>query len=299
LSATPARPPSTEHPVGRMLNPGRSLVAVSITVLGYGMARSYLAQVRDVCKDGPGVLLWGLGLTLLLYGRILWSLRSDASRVPLLTAAGTAFVGAFFGSLTIVECLSLRDLPGALAAALFAVVQVMLLVRVSRMYKKGEERRPGALWPAVLHFTVLFMAWSVFIFGGQMIDRESAHGHRAEEASAIGSLRTINSAEGTYASEFNRGFTASLQDLDGSEAPWTARSAGLIDSVLASGEKSMFHFSYEPGPRDEAGKIKSYSVIARSSCYGTRSFFTDQSGAIRWTFESRPANSHDQVLQQR
>jgi hypothetical protein len=145
----------------------------------------------------------------------------------------------------------------------------------------------------------LSVAWWVFFTGGLMIDRESAHGYRAEEASAIGSLRTINSAEATYASEFNAGFSASLQDLDGSGASWTARSAGLIDSVLASGEKSMFHFSYEPGPRDKAGKIKSYSVIARSSCYGTRSFFTHQSGAIRWTVERRPANSHDQVLQLR
>src|SRR5579863_1509380 len=62
----------------------------------------------------------------------------------------------------------------------------------------------------------------------------------ANQASAVGSLRTLNTAEITYSSTYNVGFTYSLGYLapPAGNANPTSTAAGLIDSVLASGSKS-------------------------------------------------------------
>src|SRR5437762_11811438 len=52
----------------------------------------------------------------------------------------------------------------------------------------------------------------------------------ANEASAVGSLRTVNTAELTYSSTYGTGFT----DLT------TLGTSGMIDNVLGSGTKSGY-----------------------------------------------------------
>jgi type IV pilus assembly protein PilA len=67
----------------------------------------------------------------------------------------------------------------------------------------------------------------------------------ANEASAIGSLRAISTAELSYQSAYSQvGFAAKLSDLGGGEdcSP-TAESACLIDEALASGIKAGYAFS--------------------------------------------------------
>jgi prepilin-type N-terminal cleavage/methylation domain-containing protein len=106
----------------------------------------------------------------------------------------------------------------------------------------------------------------------------------ANQASAVGSLRTINTAEITYSSTFNIGFSGGFTNL-GPSASGTATStgAGLIDSVLAQGTKSGYSFTYSAGAVDSAGHIDNYSVTAVpiNSSTGTNYYYTDQSGVIR------------------
>src|SRR5712691_11219807 len=61
----------------------------------------------------------------------------------------------------------------------------------------------------------------------------------ANEASAVGSLRTINTAEVTYSTTYGTGF-APMANLGGADpcGPATAVTACLIDSVLTAGNKS-------------------------------------------------------------
>src|SRR5689334_25096834 len=62
----------------------------------------------------------------------------------------------------------------------------------------------------------------------------------ANEASAVGSIRTINTAEVTYSSTYpDVGFVL-LSSLGG--AGGTSGAAGLLDSVLAGGTKSGYTF---------------------------------------------------------
>jgi prepilin-type N-terminal cleavage/methylation domain-containing protein len=71
----------------------------------------------------------------------------------------------------------------------------------------------------------------------------------ANEASAVASIRTINTAEITYSSTYPTvGFAASLTVLGG-VAPCTPTSttACLIDSLLSGGKKSGYNFTEAPG----------------------------------------------------
>lgn len=113
----------------------------------------------------------------------------------------------------------------------------------------------------------------------------------ANQASAVGSLRTLNTAEITYSSTYNQGFTAALQYLapmpSGGNPCSTA--AGLIDSVLSgaggtlnTSSKSGYSFVYSPGAAT-AGYINFYlfnaSPITLST--GTNYYYTDETGVIR------------------
>lgn len=117
----------------------------------------------------------------------------------------------------------------------------------------------------------------------------------ANQASAVGSLRTLNTAEFTYASTYDKGYSATLGYLgpppSGSSTDITH--AGIVDSILsgtASGDstgmtstKSGYLFTYSPGPVID-GRVTSYTIKADPidrGTTGTNSYFVDQTGVIR------------------
>jgi len=139
----------------------------------------------------------------------------------------------------------------------------------------------------------------------------------ANQASAVGSLRTINTSEVTYSSTYTVGFSSTLAALDGSATVATAASAGLIDSVLGGAIKSTYGFSYFVNPTAPYPAIAcanpptqggtaatppatntAYSINASpiACAAGNGNFyFTDQSGVIRMN-NSAPAASTDNPL---
>jgi type IV pilus assembly protein PilA len=109
----------------------------------------------------------------------------------------------------------------------------------------------------------------------------------ANEAAAVEALRTLNSTAVMYSMSYG-GFPHQISDLgptSGSPNPSSA-SADLIDSVLATGVKSGYKFSFAIVSADPAGNVISYSITATPTVPGStgqRSFYTDQSGTIRAT----------------
>jgi prepilin-type N-terminal cleavage/methylation domain-containing protein len=104
----------------------------------------------------------------------------------------------------------------------------------------------------------------------------------ANEASAVGSLRTINTACIAYSTTYG-GFPSSLSSL-GSSGPIGSTAADLIDNVLAGGSKTGYTFSYTPGPL-VGGGIAIYTLTASPIApnqTGQRFFFTDESAVIRF-----------------
>ena len=106
----------------------------------------------------------------------------------------------------------------------------------------------------------------------------------ANEASAVASTRTINTAEITYMSNYPTvGYAANLGVLGGT-APCTPTStaACLIDSVLSGGTKSGYTFTEAPGV--VGTPQTNYYVTAVPITLnetGTRSFCSFQDAVIR------------------
>ncbi len=118
----------------------------------------------------------------------------------------------------------------------------------------------------------------------------------ANQASAVGSLRTLNTAEVTYATTYNTGYSSTLGDLGPAPSGGTpvATAAGLVDEVLSgsaagtatatTSSKSGYTFTYTTGGTDTSGKINTYSFTATPISVGTTGtnfYYTDQSGVIR------------------
>ena len=103
----------------------------------------------------------------------------------------------------------------------------------------------------------------------------------ANEASAVGSLRTLNVAAVTYSTQC-AGFPATLATMGPPVNGCTT--ADLIDSVLVTGSKRGYTFTYAAGDADGDGRMDTYTVTAIPSNVGTtgqRHFFVDQTGVIR------------------
>jgi prepilin-type N-terminal cleavage/methylation domain-containing protein len=106
----------------------------------------------------------------------------------------------------------------------------------------------------------------------------------ANEASAVGSMRTINTTATQYSTTYN-GYPSALSNLGGpAGGSATSSSAELIDAVLAGGTKSGYSFAYTAGATDTNGNVLQYTMTAvptSSGVTGQRTFFTDQTGVIR------------------
>lgn len=118
----------------------------------------------------------------------------------------------------------------------------------------------------------------------------------ANEASAVQSMRTIQSAETAYSTTYpDVGFSATLADLgSGGGASCTASStqACLIDEVLASGTKSGYVITWTG---DGLTPSVSYTLNADPSARGSsgrRSFFSNYPGVIRFN-DTVPATASD------
>ena len=123
----------------------------------------------------------------------------------------------------------------------------------------------------------------------------------ANETSAQASLRVIDTAALSYSERYSNGFPPSLLAMDGVDAGApSCDHAQLIDSVLASGQKSGYVFTYTPVPDLETQDRTVSAAAAANGCTvagttgfaikadpitrgttGMRSYYVDQTNVIR------------------
>lgn len=112
----------------------------------------------------------------------------------------------------------------------------------------------------------------------------------ANEASAVASVRSINTSQVVYQSTYGPGFAPNLLDLSDGGTPAncvspalpTSTSSCLIDSVLATGIKAGYRFTY--GPISGGAAVTSYTVNGdplTTGGSGQRHFFSDDTLVIR------------------
>jgi len=132
----------------------------------------------------------------------------------------------------------------------------------------------------------------------------------ANEASAVGSLRTITTAAISFSSIYGDGFPPDLAHLGGAAGTTTAtcKSALLIDSVLSASpaQKSGYTFTFAGAnavsvvpPGCDAG-WNNFTVSAVPIAIGStgqRGFFVDETGVIRFTTDGSAPTTASPALQ--
>ncbi|TAM82203.1 MAG: prepilin-type N-terminal cleavage/methylation domain-containing protein [Acidobacteria bacterium] len=117
----------------------------------------------------------------------------------------------------------------------------------------------------------------------------------ANQASAVESLRTLSTAEFTYSSTYNAGYTETLGYLGPppSGFPGGVTHATIVDDVLSgtaaagatamTSSKNGYLFTYSPGVVI-SGQVFSFTITADPVTRGTtglNSYFVDQTGVVR------------------
>ena len=122
----------------------------------------------------------------------------------------------------------------------------------------------------------------------------------ANESSAAGSIRTINTGEVSYAASYPTvGFT-SLPSLGGASpcTPSTGTSC-FVDNVLAGGTKEGYTFTATEGTSIN-GMNTTYTSLGYPFSLnetGTRSFCSDQTGVIFYNVNATTCNNTNSILQ--
>jgi hypothetical protein len=233
-------------------------------------------------------LLW------LPYFRVYWQLRdiSNSERVKkgLAVAVSWGLFGALFASGAAVASWSEKDWPTALIATILALFQFVLLVAAIKTYYSTTRRRSDLLIlaarAAVIPLIVVPLA--IIIPNSSFINME---GH---ETAAADALRIVNKAQAEYAKAHRgQGFAPSLAELGPTPG------AALIDDSLANGRRYNYSITLNPTPTDTSGRISKYTLTARPQSYGSfgrRSFFSNESGIIRYTAADRAPTIQDRAL---
>jgi prepilin-type N-terminal cleavage/methylation domain-containing protein len=120
----------------------------------------------------------------------------------------------------------------------------------------------------------------------------------ANESSAVGSMRSINTAQVTYASSYpDTGFAATLTALGPpASGGVTSAAAGLVDNVLGCGTPPCNKSGYKFSVSGTTSAYTSNGDPITMGQTGQRYFFSDGSGVIRFN-QSAKASGGDGPLQ--
>jgi len=126
-----------------------------------------------------------------------------------------------------------------------------------------------------------FVLVLIFLFPLSIAAQSNAY----NEASAVGAVRTILTAEATYATSYPRlGYTCELSRLGESSDARNAYHAGLLGVELASGVRNGYRFVLR-NCNGRGQTLHFYSVVAyplKPGRSGARVFCSDQRGIIRY-----------------
>jgi type IV pilus assembly protein PilA len=166
---------------------------------------------------------------------------------------------------------------------LFSVPAAVAAIVLGHLARNDIKKSGGRLQGAGMALAGLIMGYicasifPVMIIAAIAIPNFLRARIAANEASAVGSVRTINTAVLTYQSRYHH-YPNALSDLGpasaGSEGE---RSANLLDAQIAVGQRHGYQFLYSPSVN--GFELQAEPLVKGST--GTRCLFSDQSAVIR------------------
>ena len=122
----------------------------------------------------------------------------------------------------------------------------------------------------------------------------------ANEASAVGSIRTMNTAAITYSSTYGNGFPPTLAAIGttGTAAVELRRTASLLDTVLTAGHQERLRLRtpsrHSGGRRDSSDRLHDGGFRGRLRCDGETSHHRDDRAAqlLLGCFGRDPSGPH-------
>jgi hypothetical protein len=200
---------------------------------------------------------------------------------PLVVTEETGLLAVLFGlSQMVTE-------EGGLLAVLFGLSQIFLVTIAIKTYCH-TRMESGALGNIARGALTTVPYLGILFVGAVVIPMLFCTVGAANEASAIASIRNIATSQIIYTSS----------EGDGSYAPdlTVLHEAGWIDEMQGSDRSNGYLFA-----TSHSSDGTSFAVSGRPVRYGstgTRSFYADKLGVIRYTAEERPATADDKPLGQ-
>jgi len=256
----------------------RAMNVLAIAVVWGVVLRHGVEDLDDVLTGVLPALLITLGL-----GLILWSARRNPPGKIAVTLALIAAVPAMVvAGRLLMEVIEGGAAPLAILLIAAAISYLAVALRIYLLLDRGAPRRRVLLIPVTLAF--LWLADTIMV---------SVFSHREgspNESSAVGALRSINTAQVSYQSTYpEAGFTCDLSALGPPppSQPPGPKAAGLLDEVVACKtppcDKSGYRFSLLQCSGTPRNTYRSLAVPVELGRTGHRAFCSDQSGVIRFT----------------
>jgi type IV pilus assembly protein PilA len=156
---------------------------------------------------------------------------------------------------------------------------------VKRMWSRVRERRRNQRGFSLIELLIVIAIILIILsFALPKMSKSQMH---TRETGAIVTLRTINTAQIQYQSQFGQ-YATSLAQLGppaGAGSAEGAQAANLIPGNLAGGSTGGYNFTLTQTP-------SGYAATAVPKAFdntGRRSFYTDQTGVIRESTTQEPA----------
>lgn len=160
---------------------------------------------------------------------------------------------------------------------------------LNRLHRRRHRQRGFSLIELLIVIAIILIILAVAL---PQMNKSRMH---AQEMAAIATIKTVNTEEVQYYSEFGH-YATSLTQLGPPSASGGQSgpdAADLIPSNLASGSSSGYNFTV-------AQTATGYSVSAVPKTFGgtgKRTFYSDESGVIRQNWGAEPATATSPPIQ--